>query len=118
MRELRRGGLQRVEVVAEALPDGVAERLQAQRGVGRDAVAPADQIAVVAVDQADDPQPALPCGDLRQIGRPLLIGALGLDLAVVLAAWDAALRHEQALLAHHALGALAVHDAAGGARAV
>jgi hypothetical protein len=48
--ELRRGDLELVELVGEALPDRVVQRAEAQLGVRGVAVAAADQVAVVAVD--------------------------------------------------------------------
>jgi len=39
MRELRPGGLEPLELVGEALPDGVTDRGETQRRVGADAVA-------------------------------------------------------------------------------
>ncbi len=92
------------------------EGAEAQGRVGRDGEAVGDQVAVVAVDHPDDPQPALPRGDLGEIRRPHLVRACRLDLAGVLVARDPALGHEQAMLCHHALHPLAVDDAARGAR--
>jgi len=62
--ELRAGGLELCEASGEALPHRVAECREAHGRVGRDAVAMADEVAVVAVDDTDDPQPSLAGGDL------------------------------------------------------
>ena len=100
------------EAVGEALPDGVVQRAEAQGGVGAGGVAAADQVAVVAVDHRHQPQPPFAGGDLGQVGRPHLIGALGLDPALMLGARDPPLRDQQPVLAHDPPDALAVDDPA------